>query len=198
MRSHGLGILSFLWLSGCGLDNSYDPNQYVYTGRDARQHIVRQAKTAASLRVNADGFPASARNFWMFDGGSFNGSIRYWMFDCDNLEDCLKAIRYLGDIKAEELKPWEPSRYAVVMEGLDFYSRNHRWKKLIANPWDVRGIKNGVVYERTSERSSESNRYQRMVYFAIDFEKYRIYHHYESGGFPPDQYRPSGPKKTED
>ena len=195
MRGHVLGMLSLLWLSGCGLDDTYDPNQVVHTGEDAKELILKRARSATRFREDGGGLPASAKNFWLFDGGSFNGSITYWVFDCDSREDCLKAVEYLGGLRPDDLKPWKPSRYAVVMGGLDFYSRHGiPWKKLRINPWDVRGIRNGLVYERV-EGDDRS-----MVYYAIDSDRNRVYYHHESGGFPPDEYRPSsveGERQTE-
>ena len=175
-----------LWICGCGFDDSYDPNQYVHTGDYAKGQILKRAHGATRLREDGGGLPASAKNFWLFDGGSFNGSIIYWVFDCDNREDCLKAVEFLASLRPDDLKPWEPSRYAVVMGGLDFYSTHGiPWKMLRSNPWNVRGIRNGLVYERVK------GDHRSMVYYAIDSDRDRVYYHYESGGFPPDEYHPN-------
>lgn len=191
MRDHVPGMLLLLWLSGCGFDDSHDANQSVHTGDDARGQILKWAHSAVRLGDNGGGLPASAKNFWLFAGGTFNGSITYWTFDCDNREDCMRAVGYLGDLRPVDFKPWAPSRYAVVMGGLDYYStfENPRNKRPRSHPWDVRGIKNGLVYERVE------GDHRRMVYYAIDFDRNRVYYHYESGGFPPDEYRPDAAGK---
>jgi hypothetical protein len=154
-----------------------DPNRGVTTGEPARFNIWRGK--------GSEVLPASASNFWYYDGGTFNGSIVYWVFECGSKEDCLKAVERLGGPKAPEFKPWEPSRYAVVMEGVDFYTRSCRWSKALRdNRWNVRDIQDGVVHEEVI------GDHRSMVYYAIDFRHNRVYYHYESGGFPADKYRP--------
>jgi hypothetical protein len=182
-------------LCGCADPNDFfDPNDQVHTGEQAKAEIVNWAHSAVRLDARAGGLPPSATNFWLYDGGTFSGMITYWVFDCGSREDCLKAVEYLGDLRAGDLIPWEASRYAVVMEGLDYYTNRSSWKKkLRSNPWNVRGIKNGLVYERTSGKQGGQGGNERMVYYAIDFDKNRVYYHYESGGFPMDEHRPEGP-----
>jgi hypothetical protein len=156
-----------------------DPNCDVTTGEAARLNIWRGE--------GSEVLPASANNFWYYRSGTFNGSIVYWVFDCGSKLDCLQAVESLHGPKAAESKPWEPSRYAVVMGGVDFYARSCRWDKTLRdNRWNVRDIQNGIVYEEVI------GDHRSMVYYAIDFKRNRVYHHFESGGFPPDEYRPEG------
>jgi hypothetical protein len=77
------------------------------------------------------------------------------------------------------------------MEGPAFYSRTEdSGKKISQNaPWDVRGITNGLVYERVDSQ------HQDMDYAAIDLDRHRIFYHDESGGFPPDEYQPNDEAK---
>ncbi|WP_406694884.1 hypothetical protein V5E97_27960 [Singulisphaera sp. Ch08] len=165
--------------------DEFDPNVNIHTGDDAKRLILQWAHSAVRLDPNQGGIPASATDFWLYDGGSFNGSITYWVFQCGSREDCLKAVEYLGGLRPDDLKPWEPSRYAVVMEGLDFYSKAATLNpRILGTPWDVRGIKNGLVYEQVQ------GDHRSMVYYAIDHDRNRVYYHYESGGFPRDEYRP--------
>jgi hypothetical protein len=170
------------------LDNhGFEPNDSVRTGKDAKLRILDLAQRAARPGVGNPQMPASANNFWLYDGGNFNGSITYWTFDCANREECLKAVESLGSLRPKDLKSWKPSGYAVVMKGPAFYSRDDAPnKKLRSNPWDVRGIKNGLVYEGV--RGDHDS----MTYFAIDLDRNRVYHHYESGGFSPEEYEPNG------
>jgi hypothetical protein len=71
------------------------------------------------------------------------------------------------------------------MEGVDFYASECRWsKKLDNDPRDVRRIQNGLVYERVF------GDHRSMAYYANDFDRNRVYHHYESGGFPAAEYHP--------
>lgn len=161
-------------------------NENVHTGEDARARILQSHRRELSPGEKGNDMPASARDFWLYDGGTFNGSITYWIFRCDNRDDCLKAIRFLGNLPPEALEPWKPSRYAVVMEGPDFYWKEQGGKNLRPHPWDVRGITNGLVHERVY------GDHRSMVYYAIDLDRNRVYYHYESGGFPPDDYAPDG------
>lgn len=189
-----LGFLAFLLsiavylVMAPGLDATFDPNQSVHTGDEAKSRILKWAHSAVRLGEDGGSLPASARGFWLYDGGTFNGSITYWVFECDSREDCLKAVEYLGGLRRDEFKPWAPSRYAVVMEGLDFYSKEaiSRAVPLRSSPWDVRAIEDGVAYEQVHE-----DRW--LNYYAIDFDTNRVYYHHESGGFPTDLYRPRAP-----
>jgi hypothetical protein len=176
-------LMAVLWLT-CGPRPDlpeFDPNEQVHTGEDARAKIL------------PSGVPASANNFWLYEDGTFNGSITYWVFRCGSREDCLKAVKYLGRVSSAELKPWQPSRYAVVMEGPDFYSRFSRSTKRIRdNPWDVRTIEHGLVYEDVVKDC------RWMVYFAVDLDRNLVYYHRETGGFPRDRYvSPRGRKLTQ-
>jgi hypothetical protein len=163
-----------------------DQNENVYTADDAEERILQRARPTAGVGEIARGLPASAKDFWVFEGGSFGGCVDYWTFTCGSREDCLKAVEYLGNIRLSDLKDWKPSQYAVVMEGPGYYSRTLKTaKKLSSNPWDVRGIKNGLIYE------SVWGGHENMDYFAIDFDINRVFYHHESGGFPADEYDPA-------
>lgn len=172
-------------LLGCGSEILPDPNQQVQTGETARREIYRWAAIGRGHQDQLPGsvFPKSAGNFWFYEGGSFSGSIIYGTFTCGTKEDCLKAVEWLGNLRASELGPWKPSRYAVVMEGLPYYFKDHKTIPIKSNPWNVRTIKNGFVYEEVR------GDHQNMVYYAIDTDKNRVYFHYESGGFPAEEYR---------
>jgi hypothetical protein len=162
-----------------------DPNRDVSTGEAARLDIIQRAVGFAWRGKESEVLPASANNFWYYRNGTFNGSIVYWVFECGSKQDCLKAVERLDGPKPAAFKPWEPSRYAVVMEGVDFYARSCRWDKTLRdNPWNVRDIQDGVVYEEVI------GDHRSMVYYAVDFKRNRVYHHFESGGFPADEYQP--------
>lgn len=172
MRIHGLQLVFVLAVLGCNSAPEFDPTTDRFTGAEAKARVERWADEGGKL-------PGSATNFYIFDGGSFNGSIIYASFDCGNREDCWVALKLLGSPDSTEFKPWAASRYSVVMQGPGFY---HQILK--DDPWDVRGIEEGVVYEQTDAD------HRRMIYYAIDFAKDRVYIHEESGGFPPDIYEP--------
>jgi hypothetical protein len=156
--------------AGCGPD--YDPTADRFAGEAAKQRIEREAEAKGGL-------PGSARDFYIFDGGNFGGSIIYMSFDCGSREDCWASVACLGGPGPAEFKPWAESHYAVVMEGPGFYHQPLR-----RDPWNVRGITNGAVYERVD------GDHRSMHYYAIDFDRDRVYYHRESGGFPPEPYRP--------
>jgi hypothetical protein len=165
----------------------FDPNENVTTGREAKATILQWAGSLMVAANDGSRLPATADDFWLYDGGNFGGTITYCTFRCSDRADCLKAVEYLGGVREQDLKPWIPSRYAVVMEGPAFYSRTRApTEKLRSNPWDVRGIKNGLVYEHV--RGDQDS----MVYCAIDLDRNRVYYVHESGGFPDDEYGPVG------
>jgi hypothetical protein len=90
--------------------------------------------------------PASASNFWLYEGESRYGWRIYWIIDCGGRGECLEAVESLGGLRRNDLSRWQPSRYAVIMEGPAFYSSYvEPSRKLRAYPWDLRGIKNGLV-----------------------------------------------------
>ncbi len=165
-----------------------DPNGLVSTGEAAKRQILVWARRNTRPGEADRDLPASATDFWVYEGGSFNGSIEYSVFQCGNREDCLKAVEILGGARVGDPKPWESSRYAVVMEGPEYYWKDY-WKERPAskrfrsNPWEVRAIKNGLVYEAVF------GDHERMEYFAIDLDRNRVYFHHESGGFPPYEFR---------
>ncbi len=184
--------LLLLLLSARGLiksatdDPEFDPNNNVHTGEDAKLRILDSAARRTRPGTDKPEVPASASNFWLYESGSFSGSSTYWTFDCGSQGDCLKAVENLGGLRRDELSPWQPSRYAVIMEGPAFYSRRaDTSKKLRANPWDVRGIKDGLLYELAVRDDN-------LYYYAIDLDRNRVYHACELGGFPAKEYQPTG------
>ena len=164
----------------------FEPNENVTRGKDARAKILGLAGGGLVSAKRGSELPASADDFWIYDGGNFSGSMFYCTFRCSDRADCLKAVEYLGGRREHDLKPWKPSVYAVVMEGPDFYSRTLAPReKLRYSPWNVCGIKNGLVYEHVQGDN------RRMVFCAIDLDRNRVYYIYESGGFRGDEYRPA-------
>jgi hypothetical protein len=137
--------------------------------------------------------PASIDDEYILDAGNWNGSAVYWSLHCGSREDCLKAFEVLSGRDRKELEPWSPSRFAVVMLGPRFYRRgaplphDSESKKYTESPWSVGGIVNGVVHESV-DVGSNPRFPSRMNYYAIDFDANRVYHHYESGGFPADPW----------
>lgn len=181
MRPLGLYAFLALSMSSCGLDD-YDHASDCFFGEPAKERIMREANRN---RLDSVDLPASARNFYILDGGNFSGSIIYASFDCGSPEDCWSAVASLDGPEASKFQPWTASRYAVVMEGPGYYNEVHR-----AEPWDVRGIENGFVYEEVQGDGRDSD-HQRMSYYAIDLDRNRVYYHRESGGFPPTPYDPN-------
>ncbi len=165
-----LFLLAAFVLGGCGplVEGQGNSSSDFFVGEEARSRIAKHGGVDL-------GVLASATNLYFREGGTFNGTIIYWAFDCKNREQCFWAVGVPG----ESLKPWVPSRYAVVMEGPGFYA-----KELQTDLWDVRGIKNGLVSEIVIRG------HERMEYRAIDLDRNRVYFHFESGGFPDTVYRP--------
>lgn len=178
-------VLLLVTVVGCG---GPALSFHVHTGADAKDRILKWCDVGARYDRNYDlTLPESARNFYFDEGSTFNGSVVYWSFECDSREECLRAVGFLTGIPREELKPWKPSRYAVVMNGPGFYDEKDRTEL-----WDVRNTKNGLIYEYVQEPN------QRMHYCGIDFDRKRVYYHYESGGFPPDEYKPDSARGVDD
>ncbi len=72
------------------------------------------------------------------------------------------------------------------MQGPAFFSTDSEPStRLRAIPWDVRGIKNGLVYEKV--RGDDL-----LIYYAIDLDRSRVYHVMESGGLPDDEDQLTG------
>jgi len=167
-----IAIVTVLGSSSTGCISPSNPTDDEFTGTAARDRILQLThKTASAL-------PVSAKKFYAYDGGSFNGSMTYWAFDCDSRQDCLSALENLTGIQESELTHWVPSQYAVVMQGPSYYAT-----ELSSTDWKVASITKGLVYERV-----EGDR--QMYYYAVDLDRNRVYFHRESGGFPTDRYRP--------
>jgi hypothetical protein len=162
--------------------HEFDANDRVHTGEDARLRILSSADRVVPSEADAERVPASAGNFWLYEDGFVSGGCVYWTLTCRSPEECVKVVERLGGIRRSDLASWRPSRYAVVMVGPLFYSRNvEPNKKLRANPWDLRAIKNGLLYENSAGDS-------RLSFYAIDLDRCRVYHAKETGGFPTDAW----------
>lgn len=163
-------LLGSLALTGCHVNEweeweEYDMRDDILTGEEARSRIVR----------DSIGFPESARNFYLWDARTIKGRILYWSFECADSEDCWKALEAIDAPARSNFQPWQQSRYAVVSSGPGFY-----FKELRDDRWNLGNIKNGVAYEYVIGN-------EEMVYYAIDFDRNRVYqHHYESGGIRTD------------
>jgi hypothetical protein len=162
----------------------FDLNDCVHTGEDAKRRILASAEREARPGADRPGLPESASNFWLYEVGWLSKTRTYWMFDCGSREECLRAVESLGGLRQKELSPWQPSRYAVIMDGPAFYSRNvEPTRKLRANPWDVRGIKNGLAHELVTDRD--------LYYYAIDLDRCRVFYLCEFRCFHRDEYEPT-------
>lgn len=135
---------------------------------DAARRGIRQRYGEYSL-------PPSAKNVYFFDGGNFNGSIEYVAFDCATLEECWQSLETLSDRDRSQFAAWRPSSYAVVMRGPGFYSPD--WS---TPHWRLNALQNGASYESVDGA-------HRLKFYAIDFDRRRVYCHFESGGFPQDR-----------
>jgi hypothetical protein len=164
----------------------FEPNKHVHVGEDAKAEILRWAGTGLGVGTHGARLPASASDLWLYHDGGFGGSISYCTFRCGDRADCEAAVEYLVGAHAKDLQRWKPSRYAVVMEGPEFYSRTLRPKeKLRSNPWNLREIRNGLVYEYM--RGDHDS----LIYCAVDLDTDRVYFVDLSGGFPGAEYRPA-------
>lgn len=147
--------------AGCTSGLEYTPSQDVLTGQAARASI-------------GEALPASASDFYVFDGGSFGGSIYYASFACASDDDCWAAVAALRGPDSKDFRPVIHSEYAVNIHGPSFY-----WPELETEHWKISTDANGASYE-----SAQQDR--RMDFWAIDFDRKRVFFHHESGGFPAD------------
>jgi hypothetical protein len=174
-----------------------DRTEHVATGEDARGKILQLALGVGRMNELGGGLRPPpigdslityvARNYWLYDSGYSNRSIAYWywVLECRNQEDALKLLAYLGNLRERDLRRWKPSQYAVVMEGPAFYEKKlSRGNTLGDNPWDLARIQDGLVYEKVDGNC------RRICYFAVDMDRYRVYHYYATQPFPPDPYQP--------
>ncbi len=170
-------ILAFLVvpLVGCSPPNwEHDPlTEDVFTGEAARDRILSPGSPG---EADPSSLPASSTEFYLFDGGTFNGTIKYWSFRCGTVEDCWAALTILLAPPQSEFQPWQPSQYAVVMKGPAFY-----WPELATDHWDIESVENGAMWEKVDGD-------RRMEFYAVDFDTNRIYYHKEGGGFPTDAF----------
>jgi hypothetical protein len=154
------------------------PDAEFLIGQDARdrlsKHVIGIHKTVPVNLLNA------TDDCFYFEGGSFSGTISYWMCQCRSIEDCWELAEAWSGRKQSAFEPWQPSEFTCVMLGPAFYNESRA-----GSLWDVSRIKNGVrdysVYE---DRQLEM--------FAIDFDRMRVYGAYESGGFPQEKWQVTG------
>lgn len=178
LAAKAICMLAYSLACGCDIPTNLT-SQDVYTGNEARDRILRWHKLADSDDLPK--LPESTGDFYLYDGGSYSGVITYWSFKCDNAEDCWAALTALRGVPSKsEFKPWQPSRFAVVMRGPGFYS-----SEFATDKWNVKTIQNGMVYEDVQGGN------ERMYYYAVDFDTSRVYCHKESGGFPTTPYKPT-------
>ncbi len=157
-----ISVLFFcLAIPACSPTVDFSKPTELATGENATKRIVGVKKR----------LPGSARNLFYCSGGSFNGGITYWCFECGSLEDCWQALNTISKVKRDDFLPWRRPRFAVVMDGPQIY-----WKNIGPVPWRLGTTSNGAYYEEFDG--------ERLKYFAIDFDSLRVYGHFESGGFP--------------
>lgn len=138
----------------------------ILAGPAARHVIFRNANLGST---NQSDLSLSARDFYYYDFSTALGSDEYWSFECDTVDHCWSALKQLGGPERNEFVPFQLSKYEVILLGPGVFPAHHTPK------WDVREIKNGVVYEHAFQDRT-------LTYYAIDFDRRRVYYHYESGG----------------
>lgn len=154
-----------IFMPGCGGVADYKPEDDIYTGKDAKEHLWHCQK---------DKLPDQLSDLWVFDGGSFGGSIYYVTFRCESIEDCWQAIAAFGAPGEALFVSGIQTQYAVNQHGPSFY-----WQHLLHPEWQLNNITNAVSYETMLDRD-------RMEFWAVDLDKMRVFYHRESGGFPDD------------
>jgi hypothetical protein len=167
MRHIPITSTVLLLLTGCGVDLSYDPHLDIHRGEDARDDLHH---------CDREKLPKSATDFWVFNGGNFNGSIYYASFRCATLDDCWAAVKAFRGPDKDKFQPGLDTKFAVNKWGPKFYHPQLQTDKL---DWNIAEITNGTFYEE-----ADGNRF--MDFWAIDFDNLRVYFHHESGGFPDD------------
>jgi hypothetical protein len=159
-------ICTIVTACGCG-DFDYDPHLNVSRGEDARPKL---------FHCDREKIPASATEFWVYDGGNVHGSIYYVSFRCATLDDCWAAVAAFRGPDRSSFKPGVDTKYAVNRHGPRFYFPDF---KMTETDWNIDAITNGMFYE-------QADRDRHMEFWAIDKDSLRVYYHYESGGFPTD------------
>jgi len=151
--------------AGCGVKDDFAPEDDEYFGDNAMLHLSHCVR---------DEIPWSISDLWVFDAGSFGGSIYYASFKCETLSDCWTAVSAFGSPEKPEFKDGIQTVYAVNQHGPSFYHKGYSHPK-----WNLSAIDDGVSCEK-----SRADRW--MEFWAIDRDQLRVYFHYESGGFPQD------------
>lgn len=166
-----LAALRFAFPPRVGLEHR------IYFGDQAKREFYRSRELPL---LDEHHWMMLAKDCYLFDGGSFSGTIKYWSCTLPTKEKCFEAMRDASNWTptAEQLKPWGHSDYRVVMDGPGFYHPSYNTEL-----WNVNSIKTGIFYE-------EADRDRWMSFWAIDLDRNRLYYHYESGGFPADRYKP--------
>ncbi len=157
-----VGCYLFAHFTFRGLD--YDPREDEHLGREALEHI----------HFNDHDLPESAYDFWVFDGGSFSGSIYYVSFRCNSLGDCWDALAAFGAPDKSRFNDSVTTEYAVNQHGPSYY-----WRGMSSDRWNVATIQNGKSYETARDDRV-------MDFWAVDCDTLTVYYHHESGGFSTD------------
>lgn len=158
-----IGLL-IVFVAGCGLDD-FDPSENEYFGDSAKKEFSLCDHTK---------LPPSISDPWVYDGGSFGGMTYYVTFQCDSIDDCWKALAAFDAPEKAKFVDGITTRFAVNQYGPNFY-----WPELKNPKWNIASIPNGAFHETAREDRD-------MDFWAIDFDKLRVYFHHESGGFPDD------------
>lgn len=143
----------------CGLPSGppdFAPD--VHVGEEAKARILKRWTDLAD-----SDFADAAKNWYFCEGGSFNGSIVYYMIEFASGDACLDAFERLSGKSHDELSPWKPSKFAVVMDGPNFY-----WPELANVPWDLWSVTRGFAFE------SMRGEHQSLDYYAVDLDKNRL------------------------
>ncbi len=181
-----IGVGTILGLGGIVLaifgvlrnvDLEIDPTTEIFTGEVARDKLLWIAHCRGS-NLDPASFPVPARDFYLHDGGNFNGSIVSWAFTCETVEDCYRVAEGLGRLRHEDWQPWKPPAYGVVMDGPRFY-----FPQLDGKSWGIRDIRFGTFQETALNDRG-------MMHDSIDLDRKRVYHHHETGGWPMTPARP--------
>ena len=157
-------LLVILTIAGCVAE--YNPKDDEYVGKSAEKHLYP---------CERDELPGTIKDLWIFDGGSFNGMIYYTAFTCESIDDCWRALHALRAPEQSKFKEGVQTKFAVNQHGPNYY-----FKDYAPDHWDVHAIRHGEFYE-SAPRGNEF-----MDFWAIDYDRLRIYFHHESGGFPDD------------
>jgi hypothetical protein len=139
----------------------------LWHGDDAKRKIVEyknmtNVSDAALVVVNDETF--------VFDGGTFNGVILYWSFQCASIDDCWKCVLSGGNLQRSDFTQFEPLS-VVPLKGPQQYDA-----RVSSSMWRLQDVKDGMHYKRQQED-------RRILYIAIDYKTATVFGCYQSGGF---------------